>query len=86
LLLISLGSGFIYAKVENLSLVYGSLTAALVFLYSVYLYASTMLFGAEIAGGWSRPADASEPSIRDQIKDAAAGVFVTRRQSSETPR
>jgi hypothetical protein len=52
----------------------------------VYLYASAMLFGAEIAGAWSRSTGASEPSIRDQTKDAAAGVFVTRRQSSETPR
>src|SRR5262249_53169498 len=34
---ISLASGFVYDGVTNLSLVYGSLTGAFVFLYSVYL-------------------------------------------------
>jgi YihY family inner membrane protein len=85
LLAISLASGFIYAKLASQSLVYGSLTVALVFLYSVYLYASAMLFGAEIAGAWSRPADPSGPSIRDQVKDGVAGLFVTRRRSPDTP-
>ena len=37
LLAISLGSGWLYGRTSNLSVVYGSLTAALVFLYSVYL-------------------------------------------------
>jgi membrane protein len=52
---ISLASGWIYDKTTKLSLVYGSLTAALVFLYSVYLYSSALLFGAEVAAAWSRP-------------------------------
>ena len=51
--LISLASGFDpHDKTTRLSVVYGSLTAALVFLYSVYLYASALLLGAEIAAAW----------------------------------
>jgi membrane protein len=52
---IAVASGWIYHKTTRFSLVYGSLTAALVFLYSVYLYSSALLFGAEAAGAWSRP-------------------------------
>jgi uncharacterized BrkB/YihY/UPF0761 family membrane protein len=52
--------------VTRLSIVYGSLTAALVFLYSVYLYASALLFGGQVAATWSTPADpaGSRPSPR----------------------
>jgi uncharacterized BrkB/YihY/UPF0761 family membrane protein len=45
LLAISAASAFVYDKVAGLSVVYGSITALLVFLYSVYLYASALLFG-----------------------------------------
>ncbi len=38
--LIALASGFLYERATRLSVVYGSLTAALVFLYSIYLYSS----------------------------------------------
>src|SRR4051812_3122325 len=55
LLAISLVSGVIYDRTRNLSAVYGSLTVALIFLYSVYLYASALLLGAEVAAAWSRP-------------------------------
>ncbi len=44
-LLISLASGWISEKTARLSVVYGSLTAALIFLYSVYLYSSALLLG-----------------------------------------
>jgi YihY family inner membrane protein len=53
--LISLASGWIYDKTNELGAIYGSLTSALVFLYSVYLYACSLLLGAEVAAGWARP-------------------------------
>ena len=53
--LISLASSWIYEKTTELSVIYGSLTAALVFLYSLYLYASALLLGAEVAADWCRP-------------------------------
>jgi membrane protein len=85
LLAISAASAFIYDKVAGLSVVYGSITALLVFLYSVYLYASALLFGAELASAWSAPADTG-PSvpIRRQVQDAVVGLFV-RRETPEPP-
>jgi uncharacterized BrkB/YihY/UPF0761 family membrane protein len=78
LLGISLLSGWIYTKATRLSLVYGSLTAALVFLYSVYLYACALLFGAEFAAGWSRPpAESTEPFLTT-LRRIAIGLFVNR--------
>ncbi|MFL5860333.1 MAG: YihY/virulence factor BrkB family protein [Solirubrobacteraceae bacterium] len=55
LLAISLSAGFIYSHVTKWSFIYGSLTSIFVFLYSVYLFASAMLFGAAFATEWSRP-------------------------------
>jgi membrane protein len=55
LLLISLAAGFIYGHATKWSFIYGSLTSLFVFLYSVYLFASAMLFGAAVATEWSRP-------------------------------
>ncbi len=52
---IAFASSLIYERTTQLSVVYGSLTAALVFLYSVYLYSSALLLGAEIAAAWSQP-------------------------------
>src|SRR5215468_3203066 len=73
---ISLASGLIYDKTTRLSTIYGSLTAALVFLYSMYLYSSVLLFGAEVAAAWSRPpAQDSEP-VLTQLRRAVAGIFV----------
>jgi membrane protein len=76
--LISLASGFVYNKVSSLSVIYGSLTVGLVFLYSVYLYSSALLLGAEVAAAWSRP----EPigpglPVWTQVKRAVLGLFVT---------
>ena len=74
LLAISFASSRIYDNVTRLSIVYGSLTAALVFLYSVYLYASALLFGGQVAAAWSAPADpGGEPAIA-QIKRALLGA------------
>jgi membrane protein len=81
--LISLASGLIYEKTTNLSVVYGSLTAALVFLYSMYLYASALLLGAEVAAGWSQPPTGPSEPIRTQLKRGVLGLFV--RQKTQQP-
>jgi uncharacterized BrkB/YihY/UPF0761 family membrane protein len=55
LLAVSLAAGFLYSHATKWSFVYGSLTSIFVFLYSVYLFASAVLFGAAFATEWSRP-------------------------------
>ena len=81
--LISLASGWIYAKTTNLSVIYGSLTSALVFLYSVYLYACSLLLGAEVAAGWARPQTLGEDEpIRTQLRRAILGLFVDQSRNS----
>jgi len=73
---ISLASTWIYDKTTKLSVIYGSLTVALVFLYSVYLVSSALLLGAEIAAAWSQPrSDEGEP-VLVQIKRGIFGLFV----------
>jgi len=74
--LIALLSGWIYVKTTRLSVVYGSLTSALVFLYSMYLYASALLIGAEIAAAWSRPPGPPGEPLRTQLKRGVLGLFV----------
>ena len=56
-------------------MIYGSITVVLVFLYSVYLYASAVLLGAEVAAAWSAPTGPPEP-IRLQVRRAVLGLFV----------
>ena len=79
LLLISLASTWIYQRTTSLSVVYGSLTAALVFLYSTYLYASALLLGAEVASSWARPPTGNGEPILTQLKRGVAGLFVKQR-------
>ena len=74
---ISLASGWISAKTTRFSVVYGSLTTGLVFLYSVYLCASALLVGAETAAAWSRPATESNDPIPAQLRRAVVAIFVT---------
>ena len=78
LLAISLVSGMIVDRVQSLSIsvVYSSLTSALVFLYSVYLAASALLLGAEIAAAWSRPSEPTDEPLSRQIRRVALGLFV----------
>ncbi|HEX5556196.1 MAG TPA: YihY/virulence factor BrkB family protein [Gaiellales bacterium] len=77
LLAISFASGRIYENVNRLSVVYGSLTSALVFLYSVYLYASALLLGAEVAAAWSRPPDPDGGErLRVRIRRAVRGLYM----------
>jgi membrane protein len=82
LLVISVASSRLYDGVTRLSVVYGSLTAALVFLYSVYLYASALLFGGQVAAAWSKPADPEGAPVRAQIRSAVRGLL----KASEAPR
>jgi membrane protein len=79
--LISFASGLIFDKTTQLSIVYGSLTAALVFLYSFYLYASALLLGAEVAAAWSRPPGPPGPPIRTQLRRWIRGLFVAEKAS-----
>ena len=78
LLSISLVSGMIVVRVQNLSIsvIYSSLTSALVFLYSVYLAASALLLGAEIAAAWSRPSIGPSEPLWCQVRRVALGLFV----------
>jgi membrane protein len=80
-LLISFASGWINERTTRLSVVYGSLTTALVFLYSVYLYSSALLLGAEVAAAWSRPQTADGEPILTQLKRAVLGLFVRQKVS-----
>jgi membrane protein len=76
-LVISLASRLVYERVGNLSLVYGSLTGAFVFLYSVYLYASGLLFGAQVGAVWSLPAPPSTEPFRAQLRRAVRVLFTS---------
>ncbi len=79
--LISLASGWIYERTTRLSVVYGSLTSALVFLYSMYLYSSALLLGAEVAAAWARPQGADGGPILSQLKRGLLGLFVRQKVS-----
>jgi membrane protein len=85
LLLISLASGVIYERTTNLSVVYGSLTAALVFLYSMYLYSSALLLGAEVAAAWARPPTENGEPILTQVKRGVLGLFVKQKVAPANP-
>jgi membrane protein len=82
-LLISLASGWISERTTKLSVVYGSLTAALVFLYSMYLYSSALLLGAEVAAAWSRPETKDGEPIRTQLRRGVLGLFVRQNVASD---
>jgi membrane protein len=86
LLAISFASARIYEGVTRLSVVYGSLTAAFVFLYSVYLYASALLFGGQVAAAWSVPAEPGGDPPIVQIKRAVRGLFTASDAEREPPR
>lgn len=78
MLAIALISGMINDRVQSLSIsiIYSSLTSALVFLYSVYLYASALLLGAEIAAAWSRPSEPTGEPLSHQVRRVVLGLFV----------
>ena len=79
--LIALASAWTYERATRLSVIYGSLTAALIFLYSIYLYSAALLVGAEVAACWAQPPPTEPgPPIRTQVKDAVLGLFVKPRK------
>jgi len=75
LLVLSLAAGFIYSHATRWSFIYGSLTSLFVFLYSVYLFASAMLFGAAFATEWSRPHPPNPDSLLARARLRIRGLF-----------
>ena len=78
---ISLASGWIYDKTTRLSLVYGSLTVALVFLYSMYLCASALLLGAEVAAAGVRPPAPDDEPTFGGFRKTLKTLFVRQKPS-----
>jgi membrane protein len=76
LLVISLASDLVYAKTTDWSVIYGSLTSLLVFLYSVYLSAATLLLGAAVAAEWSLPREPDGVPLRAKV----TGLFARGRR------
>jgi membrane protein len=79
---ISLASSWIYESATRLSVIYGSLTAALVLLYSVYLSSCALLLGAEVASAWSRPLTPDDEPILTRLKRALLGLVVSEKPPS----
>ena len=76
LLAISAASALVLQNVSDLSVIYGSITVVLVFLYSVYLYASGVLLGGVVGAGWCAPSGGPPEPLRVQVKRAVFGLFV----------
>ena len=76
LLAISAASALVLQNVSDLSVIYGSITVVLVFLYSMYLYASAVLLGAEVAAAWSASTEGPPEPLLVQVKRAVLGLFV----------
>ena len=76
LLAVSVASDLVYAKTTDWSLIFGSLTSMLVFLYSVYLYAAALLVVAAVAAEWSLPHEASDKPLRARARQRIRGLFV----------
>jgi membrane protein len=75
-LALSLASDLVFARTTEWSLIYGSLTSLLVFLYSVYLYAGALLFGAAVAAEWSLPRPSESEPLRTRVRRALGRVSV----------
>ena len=63
----------------------GSITAVLVFLYSMYLYASAILLGGEVAAAWSRPPVPATEPLPERIKGMVTGLFMARKEPVVLP-
>jgi membrane protein len=83
---IRIGFSYYLLKVARYDLLYGSLAAVFAFLLVVYLQASVLLLGGELASAWARSAlrtDEEEgPSVpfRRQAVDALKGLFIESRR------
>jgi membrane protein len=82
---ISLASGYILNRTRSLGNIYGSLTLVLVFLYTMYLYASALLLGAEVAAAWSRPEEESSEPLSRQVRRVVLGLFVHQEPPARPP-
>jgi membrane protein len=81
LLALSLASTLVINQALEASAIYGSLATIFVFLYTVYLYACALLFGAEVARAWSEPPPPPDPApLREKVQRAALGLFVRPRR------
>jgi membrane protein len=85
LLLLSFASGLVYARTTELSVVFGSLTTLFTFLYTVYLDACALLFGAEVAAAWSRPPSGLLRTKRDMILDTISNLIGRARSIRHPP-
>jgi uncharacterized BrkB/YihY/UPF0761 family membrane protein len=79
-LAISLISDVLYARTTDWNLIYGSLTTVLIFLYSVYLYAGALLFGAAVAAEWKRPPGPPPDPLVIRLRREIRGLFVREHQ------
>ena len=75
LLVISVAAGFLYSHATKWSFIYGSLTSVFVFLYSVYLFASAVLFGAAFATEWSQPRPPDPEPLLAKARRRIRGLF-----------
>ena len=85
LLAISLAAGFVYSHATKWSFIYGSLTSVFIFLYSVYLFASAMLFGAAFATEWSRPHPPDPEALPAKARSWIRGLFHRAKESRSEP-
>jgi YihY family inner membrane protein len=72
---ISLASSFLLGRSSELSVIYGSLTALLTFLYGVYLSACAVLLGAAYAAALSEPPRPPGPPLARQVRLGLIGLF-----------
>jgi membrane protein len=75
LLAVSLAAGFLYSHATRWSFIYGSLTSVFVYLYTVYLFASAVLFGAAFATEWSRPHQPDPEALLAKARRRIRGFF-----------
>ncbi len=61
---------------DSWSVLYGSVASVAAFLYSIYLYAVSILIGAEVCAALSRPpSDTPAPPVSVQLRNALIGLF-----------
>lgn len=86
LLALSLASTLVIDQALEASAIYGSLATVFIFLYTVYLYACALLFGAEVARAWSEPPPPPDPTpLRLKAENAVRGLFFRPRRRHPPP-
>lgn len=61
---------------ESWSVLYGSVASVAAFLYSIYLYAVSILIGAEVCAALARPpSETPAPPVSVQLRNALIGLF-----------